>query len=605
MGKDTDKKSSFIGILCFLAAFGLWFGFLQPTPEEVTSSDPSVAAVPNTGNVQEAKSFSPDASFAKSSAQLGVATLRDKNLKEDLVTLENDYIKAVFTNAGAGIKQILFKKYPESLDSEKPYAYGDGGSLGLGLAFSQTPSNIGYVDNQFSLIEQTDNRLVFETKLSKDLHVKRVFEIVPSSTKEGDPYLIKHSTVISNMSSSDIFVPAIYLGAGTAPPEKADKMSYYLNFGYYNGNKAEFIDVNRFGGSKGFFGLGAKPPVAEIYESLNNIEWISVKNQFFASVLTPEQPGSGIFTTPVQLDVDGDGDMEQGITGALLAKSNLTLQPSESYSLNADFYMGPKEFVRLEQLGESQDKVMQFGPLGFISKLLLIGMLSIHSFVPNWGLTIILLTCVIKLMLWPLTAKATRSSKRMAKIQEPLKALREKYKNSPQKMQQETMRLFKENKVNPAAGCLPVLIQIPIFLALFWMIRSASELRFAEFLWIKDLSAPDTITHFKGVPINILPLIMGVTMFFQMKMTPTPSADAAQQKIFKFLPFIFLFVCYGFSSGLVLYWTVQNLISIFQQWLTNRRKDDDGPVVVHHPKVGNRSKGKKHKGKRALSYGRS
>ena len=224
---------------------------------------------------------------------------------------------------------------------------------------------------------------------------------------------------------------------------------------------------------------------------------------------------------------------------------------------------------------------MQFGFLSFISKLLLSFMYAIHSVVPSWGWSIVIMTICIKTLFWPLSAKASRSQKRMAKIQGPMAELKEKYKDNPQKLQQETLKVFKENQVNPVAGCLPMLIQMPIFLGLFYMLRSASELRHESFLWVSDLSMPDTLTYIAGYPLNLLPLLMGITMFFQMRMMPvSPTADPAQQKIFKFLPFIFLVFLYNFSSGLVLYWTVQNLLTILQQKIINSRPDEELQPVV-------------------------
>ena len=209
-------------------------------------------------------------------------------------------------------------------------------------------------------------------------------------------------------------------------------------------------------------------------------------------------------------------------------------------------------------------------------------MYAIHSVIPSWGWSIVIMTICIKLLFWPLTAKASRSQKRMAKIQGPMSELKEKYKDNPQKIQQETLKLFKEHQVNPVAGCLPMVIQMPIFLGLFYMLRTASELRHEPFLWVSDLSMPDTIAQIGGFPINLLPIIMGVTMFLQMSMMPvSPTADPMQQKIFKFLPFIFLVFLYSFSSGLVLYWTVQNILTIIQQKIINNRPDEPlVPVAV-------------------------
>ena len=247
----------------------------------------------------------------------------------------------------------------------------------------------------------------------------------------------------------------------------------------------------------------------------------------------------------------------------------------DAKTLDFQLYVGPKEFKRLQALGNQQDLVMQFGFLGFFSKLLLAFMYAIHSVVPSWGWSIVIMTICIKTLFWPLTAKASRSQKRMSKIQGPMAELKEKYKDNPQKIQQETLKLFKEHQVNPVAGCLPMIIQMPIFLGLFYMLRTASELRHEPFLWVADLSMPDTIAVVGGFPVNLLPLIMGVTMFLQMSMMPvSPTADPMQQKIFKFLPFVFLIFLYNFASGLVVYWTMQNILTIVQQKIINSRPDE-------------------------------
>ena len=294
----------------------------------------------------------------------------------------------------------------------------------------------------------------------------------------------------------------------------------------------------------------------------------------------PVEAPSDVINQPGRLGISGSVGYEFG-----------TLTAGESKSLDFQYFVGPKEFKRLQAMGNEQDLVMQFGFLGFFSKLLLAFMYLIHSVVPSWGWSIVIMTICIKLLFWPLTAKASRSQKRMASIQGPMAELKEKHKDNPQKMQQETLKLFKEHQVNPVAGCLPMLIQMPIFLGLFYMLRTASELRFESFLWVSDLSLPDTQLMVGGFPINILPMIMGVTMFLQMSMMPvSPTADPMQQKIFKFLPFIFLIFLYNFSSGLVLYWTVQNILTIIQQKIINSRPDELlKPVAVG---VETKSKGK-------------
>jgi YidC/Oxa1 family membrane protein insertase len=351
----------------------------------------------------------------------------------------------------------------------------------------------------------------------------------------------------------------------------------YLNVGYFDGNDAKFKAINKLTGSNGFLGIGASQPRDQL--NINTgapLQWTSVKNQFFAGILSARDANadslviSPVYSAPAAA---GATALRTGITGS--AGYAFGVVPAgDSKSFDFDYFVGPKEFKRLQSLGNDKDLVMQFGFLSFISKLLLAFMYAIHSFVPNWGVSIVIMTICIKLIFWPLTAKASRSQKRMASIQGPMAEMKEKYKDNPQKMQQETLKLFREHQVNPVAGCLPLFIQMPIFLGLFYMLRTASELRYEPFLWISDLSQPDTVMEIAGFPLNILPLIMAVTMFLQMQMMPVnPAADATQQKIFKFLPFVFLIFLYGFSSGLVLYWTVQNILTIVQQKITNSRPD--------------------------------
>ncbi len=215
---------------------------------------------------------------------------------------------------------------------------------------------------------------------------------------------------------------------------------------------------------------------------------------------------------------------------------------------------------------------------GFFAPLLLRMMTAVHSVVPSWGWAIVLTTLALKLIFLPLTLAASRSAKRMAKLQPHMAAMREKYKDNPQKMQTETLRIFKENKVNPVGGCIPILITIPFFIAFYSMLQSSSDLRFASFLWVKDLSAPDTVGHLLGLPINIMPLLMGATTIVQMRLTPTPSADPAQQTMFKVMPWVMMALFYNFAAGLALYSTINGLFTILQQTIINRMPEPELPI---------------------------
>ncbi len=208
--------------------------------------------------------------------------------------------------------------------------------------------------------------------------------------------------------------------------------------------------------------------------------------------------------------------------------------------------------------------MLNFGWFGFISKTLLWGMNSLHTLLfGSYAAAIVVLTLIIKSLLWPLQNKATNSMRKMSALSPKMTELREKYKDDPTKMNEELMKLYRDYGVNPFSGCLPMLIQIPIFFGFYGMLGTAIELRNSSFLWIHDLSQPDTIGHVLGFPINILPIVMAGTMVWQMAISPK-TGDATQQRMLMFMPVIFIAFAYNYASALSLYWTTQNLFSIVQ-----------------------------------------
>jgi len=607
-----DKKNVLIGLAFILAAFGLMFyqSSQMPPPgepprpvpaEEPAGPSPSggdsaagerdvfgsadtaePAPAPRPGDDGEAV-FRP----VEDPVEAEAPSAADEPEAEEVIrTLANDFIEVEFTTRGGGIRRIHFLRTKQGgRDTFVFNADSDLPALGLSFQGPESPVSFG---RPYQIVEAATGptTITFERALGGDIVVRRTFSITSPEDAETDPYLIGHETSFLNRSSQALQSGSgAHLHLGTVYSIGADKRGEFLNFGYFDGEDAEFIGIREFTGSSGFLGIGANVPVNDVSEDVPRLYWGTVKNQFFAFVANIGEGlrSDGFFVTGTTVTPPSPADAApaDGIRASLAFPID-RIAPGGSQEIRVDFYAGPKEFRRLSRLGDGVDEVMQFGFFGFFSKILLFFLYGVHSFVPTWGWSIVVMTIIIKLLFWPLTAKAAQSQKRMQKIQAPLKELREKYKDNPQKMQKETMKLFRENKVNPAAGCLPILIQMPIFIGLFWMLRTASELRYAPFLWINDLSRPDTVAEVFGFPINILPLIMGATMFFQMRMTPAmASADAMQQKIFKLLPFVFLVFLYNFSSGLVLYWTVQNLLTILQQYITNKRSDvANEPVVV-------------------------
>jgi YidC/Oxa1 family membrane protein insertase len=249
----------------------------------------------------------------------------------------------------------------------------------------------------------------------------------------------------------------------------------------------------------------------------------------------------------------------------VLGFKNITptkVAPGETGIIGVSLYVGPKEHKILKTLPEGMDLTVDYGWLTVISAPLFWLLSAIHGLLGNWGWAIIVLTVLIKAAFYPLSAKSYQSMAHMRKMQPRLQALKERYGDDRQKLNQAMMELYKTEKINPLGGCLPIVIQIPVFIALYWVLLESVEMRQAPWiLWIKDLSAQD--------PYYILPIIMGASMFVQQKLNPQP-VDPVQQKVFMILPFMFTVFFLFFPAGLVLYWTVNNILSIAQQWRITR-----------------------------------
>ncbi len=247
-------------------------------------------------------------------------------------------------------------------------------------------------------------------------------------------------------------------------------------------------------------------------------------------------------------------------------------------SQEGKLFAGPQESLKLEQFATDFDLVKDYGWLTIIAKPIFWLMTQIHKLLGNWGWTIIVLTILIKLAFFPLSAASYRSMAKMKLVTPKMTAIRERYKGDPQQMNAAMMELYKTEKINPLGGCLPIVVQIPVFIALYWVLLASVEMRHAPWLgWIQDLSAPDTLFGTLSVPffnlampIGLLPIIMAVSMYVQTKLNPAPP-DPVQAKVMMFMPLVFSFMFFFFPSGLVLYWVVNNLLSIAQQWAITKQ----------------------------------
>ena len=580
-----DTKNTILGI--FFIAAGMIILFMQSKSMEESQQQVNMAESQSmidgeSGLISEENSEISTNDFTEvfevAETDEGLVDEVDSALVKEstIYTISNDYLEVKLTNIGAAIQEVRFLKAKRG--EPDSFVFNKNGQLpSLALSFEKSGSlkllNVHYLVERLN-----EDRIDFIYESKDGLVVRRSFTLNESSD---EPYLIKHSSTIRNDSDQDLKFKNLYLNLGTVFPLNDKEFEHFLTVGAFDGNKTKFTPINKVKDSRALS--------ATNFGDLNNgliqegrFDWVSIQNQYYVGLLS-----SSISAKRVQvLPVYNENEQELGISSNV-AFSFDTIASKDSRSLETEFYVGPKEFKRLQGLGNYQDKVMQFGWFGFFSKLLLYFMTVIHSFVPNWGWSIVIMTIIIKLVFWPLTGKAAESQKGMAKIQAPMAELKKKYEKNPQKLQQETMKLFREHGVNPLAGCFPVLIQMPIFLGLFYMLRTAAELRYEPFLWVSDLSQADTIAVIAGFPINLFPILMGITMFYQMQIMPvSPTADPLQQKIFKFMPFIFLVFLYNFSSGLVIYWTTQNILTIIQQKMIHAKKEKE-PVEVDDSRVQN------------------
>lgn len=598
-----DKKSTVIGILLIGLAVGLMFFNAKRAPEAVPAR--SVAA---------AERVAPPAAAVPAPAAAPSAFSGEKKIW----TLENGKIALRLSSFGGGVETVLLKDFPQTRDDRAPVVFNDASSVPA-LTLASAPSAIGGRPEpwaiEFSLeSDETDEagntRTIALVGADGRKSVRRVYTISLDAEGRGaaDPYFVRCRTEIVPVGGASS-VPAgdLYFSTGMLPPTNGDKANIFLNASWFNGDDYDKVRTDVFRASGGFLGIGghaAQPSYSEPAESKYPFQWLATTNQYFANILAFPQTDVRPLIREISVfpeKIVPAEDAENPADTSVVAYAHLKLPALRSLSLDSYFYVGPKEYTRLAELKgagliSDADEVVQFTKLfGFIGidwlcKILVAVMNWIHdSLIPSnawsWGWAIVAMTLIVKAITFPLTRAQQRSAKRMQKFQKPLQEIREKYKDNPQKMQQETMKLYREHKINPLAGCFPVLIQIPIFFAMYCTFQTCAELRLQPFLWIPDLSMPDVVPGLEdvripllGAQIHVLPILMCLTMLLNMKMTPMPNAQPSQKNMFYAMMIIFPIICYTMPSALTLYWTLQNICTMIQTWIVRRSrdKDDDG-----------------------------
>lgn len=544
-----DLYRAFLAIiLSFLILVGYQYFFTQPAPpQQQTPQTPSAQQEGMGAGIQALPG--PVLGAFDGPASIPV----DPEARD--ITVDTPMFTAVINEQGGGFKSFVLKEYRTGMDLDSGpmqlFLPKESGDLPVLFSLDNGGGTVlpSYTAERTALAlptQQDQSKLVMTATLAEGI------QIVRTLTFYGDSYLIDVEYAVENITDTPLQIsPALSLS--NEPFAHASPTSQFLFAGpaaYVNGELEE-IKAKR---------LTDGPVVLQ-----GQVSWAGyVDNYFMTSVVPP--------TNGVQLvTVQGAGPHVR----TLISEGIRILPARESQVYTYQLYFGPKKMEVLKEIGSDLAKSVDFGFFDIIAKPMLWLLNFFHQYSGNYGVAIILLTVLIKLVFWPLTQKGMKSMKNMQKLQPKVAKLREKFKGDPTKMNQEMMALYKTYKVNPLGGCLPMLLQLPFFFALYKVLLAAIELRHAPFmLWINDLSAPDRlwvgfdIPYLHGIPI--LTLLMGASMYFQMKMTPT-TADPMQARIMQFLPVVFTIMFVNFASGLVLYWFVNNLLSILQQQLINRQ----------------------------------
>ena len=476
-----------------------------------------------------------------------------------------------FTNLGGGISRAELGGYAAASGSS--VTLNEFGTLPIG-AISEQPL-VG-ADLPYTVTQQ-GNAIICTRDEPGGVSITKKFTI-PTSTSVAQGYGLTLDVTYTNKSAAALQSPGYYLYVGSAAPIHQRDLTIYTAFDWDLGSKSTHIDVNWFNASHlPLIGIETRAERPVYTADADKIDWASINSQFFTTIVSPQNGAAGNGVWAHHFPVKTDDRNVMAIEGAMRMPA-FSLPPGGSVTQSFNIYAGPKIYDVLKSLGEGQQQILNFGLFTPVSVFLLRMMKLLFAVTHSYAISIIILTLCIRGILWPVQNRATASMRQMQEIQPRMTELKEKYKDDPTRMNTEVMKLYKEYKINPLAGCLPMFIQMPIFFGFYRLLGTAIELRGSRFLWVHDLSQPDTVFHIAGIPINILPICMAITMIMQMRLQPK-TGDQAQQRMFMFLPLIFVFICYNFASALALYYTIQNIFSITQLYVT-RKKTAPAPVKL-------------------------
>jgi YidC/Oxa1 family membrane protein insertase len=544
MGVIMEQGRLLIAIVLSVLVFTVWGFFFQD----------------NTSPPQQSAQTQPETSLpADSSAAGPAAPIQEKPLPafqktRDLVVNTPLYAVTI-SDKGAFFKHFILKNYRESVESDSPskelVSLPGSGTLHLSFTENSIPDFtdaifLSTISADSLEVQDSAREVSFLWTSPSGITIEKHYKFYPDSYLFGLNIVIKNNSGKLLQDHPALSLTGKYTGAKNSYGFEGP--SVLIN------NALEQVDVKDL----------AKKSVYP-----GRVDWTCLEERYFLSGIVPAVP----VESSVRLSL-ANSRLDNS-----LVEPEIRIDSGAQKKFEYKVYMGPKSYSILKTLGIGLDRAIHFGFFDILAKPLLWLLNFLHDFIPNYGLAIIALTLIIKGILWPLGSKSYKSMSEMKKIQPLMAQIREKYKDDKKKMNEETMALYKTYKVNPLGGCLPMVVQIPVFFALYRMLYEAIELRHAPFMgWINDLSAPDRLLHFSfSIPfmeppygIPVLTIIMGATMFIQQKMSP-PMGDPTQAKMMMMMPIVFTFIFINFSSGLVLYWLVNNVVSISQQYYIQKK----------------------------------
>ena len=513
------------------------------------------AAIAATNVTAEAAAPQPSAPEAAASANSGTNAAAEPApalpaTPEKIVVLESDDVKLELSTWGAVVKKVTLKKYAKDrgeISDENPPVVFD---------FSDSPLGAGASVEAYDVAEEKPGSVKFACGAkSRVISLGANYRIELEDDGIGGPL----SLGLMRMGDSKNDLLSVDSWAMDAGKGKEGVLHHCEGDSPLKG----YLIGGLSGGCSGSKSAEGMPERAAV-PFPGAQKWVAVKNRFFVTALCSSTAANTGFETTVVRDMSAANYRPASVS----ARVSLADGAEKRTSV---FYVGPKKQSFLWDLGMKD--VMEFGMWRWLCYPLVWVLNFFNNLIPNYGIAIILLTILVRLLFWPLTHKSTVGMKKMQELQPKMKEIQAKFKDNPQRLQQETWALYREAKVNPMSSCLPMLIQIPVFIALFNVLRSAVELRYAPFLWIGDLSEPEGLfaSWFPFGGLNILPILMAVSTGLQSAFTPSAGDKNQQKMMMIFMPLMMLFMFYSFPSALSLYWFLSNLFSIVQMWIIRRQ----------------------------------